>query len=261
MLVKQAVLSAAVAAAVGVTGGVAVARVQHADEQPDSPPSAHPMSPSPSPTRSRSASPTASPTASRAPATPSRTPSVTPSSSPAPTSTGTAAPLDELSAENLVRERLYYDVTGHSFRVVSDVDPQEPLGPCTGDTTFDDVLPSRGLDVIGTVLAGSDVTRVTELLAQARTPAAARSAASDIVSAVDECPAIQGGDFGYGSPVTVADATQQVTYFPGYDSDRRYGGYIVFAVGNRVGVVSVADRIGPEKVASLAREAAGIAAD
>ncbi len=99
------------------------------------------------------------------------------------------------------------------------------------------------------------------MLAQARSAAAARSAASSIVSAVQECPGIQGGDFGYGAPVTDAQANRQVTYFPGYDSDRRYGGYIVFAAGNRVGVISVADHVGVEKVATLAREAAGIADD
>jgi hypothetical protein len=260
MLVKQAALCVAMAASIGVTGGVAVARAQHAAGQPVARSSAGATSPSPSPTRSRSASPSASPTASRPPATPSRPPSEGRSSSPAPATTPRATPADELSAENLVRERLYYDVTGHSLRIVGAIGPHDPLGPCTGDTTFDDVLPG-GVDTTGTVLAGGEATRVSELVAQTRTPAAARAVASDIVSAVDDCPAIQGGDFGYGAPVTVADAAQQVTYFPAYDSDRRYGGYIVFAVGNRAGVVSVSDEIGPEKVATLAREAAAIAAD
>ncbi len=248
MNLRNAVISGTAAVVVGVGGGVAVAKVGRHTEQPSS------QSP---PASTRSAEP--SPTPSAGTPAPSPSTAATTADTKAPAPTPTPKRLDEISEENLVRERLYYDVTGHSFSHVSGIDRQEPLGPCTGDTTFDDVLPSRGLKTIGTILAGNDVTRVTEVLAQAQTPAAAKAAAASIVSAVEECPAIQGGDFGYGAPVTEAQEGRQVSYFPGYDSDRRYGGYIVFAVGNRVGVISVADTVGPEKMSSLAREAAGIA--
>ena len=162
----------------------------------------------------------------------------------------------------MIRERLYHDVTGHSLsKVPATADPHAQLGPCTGTTTFADVLPRRGLTQRETILAGSDVTRMTELVAQTRSAKLARAAAARIVTLVDECAGIQGGDFGYGAPVTVAsDAHRKVVYFPGYDSDRRYGGYVVFWAKNRAGVVSVADEVGPQVVDHLAEEAATIAA-
>ncbi len=226
MSVRQAVVAAVAVVVVGAGGGTAVARARH-DQPPPSPSSAKPAT-----------------------------------SKPATSKPATSKPVDQLSEENLVRERLYYDVTGHSFSRVPVInDPHEPLGPCTGTTAFSDVLPKRGLSQRETILAGSDVTRVTELVAQTRSTRLARGAADHIVALVDECSGIQGGDFGYGDPVTVqADANRTVVYFPGYDSDRRYGGYVVFSVGTRVGVINVADQVGPRKVAHLAQEAAGIAA-
>jgi hypothetical protein len=248
MKVTQAIISAGTAIVIGVGGGAAVAQVGDND---------HPAGGRSATGRGASASPT--PTAT----SPSPSSSVTSPTAAAttPQPTPSATPADPLSEENLIRERLYYDVTGHSFSVVPLVnDPNERLGPCTGDTTFSDVLPGKGLKQLETILAGSDVLRVTELMAQTRSAVKARAAADDIVAMVERCPGIQGGDFGYGDPVVVqSDANRKVVYFAGYDSDRHYGGYIVFSVGTRVGVVSVADHVGAQKVAHLAMEAAGIA--
>jgi hypothetical protein len=82
------------------------------------------------------------------------------------------------------------------------------------------------------------------------------------VSLVDDCAAIQGGDFGYGDPVTVvSQSDRNVVYFPAFDTDRVYGGYVVFSVGTRVGVIDVSDTATAAQVAALAKEAAEIAAD
>jgi hypothetical protein len=230
MRVSRAVLAAAAAVAVGVGGGSVVAGAVH-----------HPDVPAVRPGRSSSPSATV--------------PSATPRAS--------ASPLDQLSGENLVRERLYHDVTGHSFTLVPLVDdPNERLGACTGDKGFSDFLPSRNLPQLETILAGSDVLRVTEQIVQTGSASSARTARARIVAMVRSCPGIQGGDFGYGAPVVVqSGASREVVYFPGYDGDRRHGGYIVFSVGTRVGVVDVADRVSEQQVAHLAREAAGIADD
>ncbi len=253
MKVSQAVISVVAAVVTGVGGGVVFAQTRAHTEQPTSQPQPGSAAPSARTT------PSGTPSASRGtPAANGGTPAASDG-----TPAATPATVDQLSEENLIRQRLYYDVTGHSFSVpvpTMDNPQDEPLGPCTGQTTFADVLPTKGVEQLGTVLAGSDVTRVTEILAQTRSSAKARAAADEIVTMVGECPAIQGGDFGYGDPVTVhSDADRKVVYFPGYDSDRRYGGYIVFSVGNRVGVVSVSDLLGEQKVSHLASEAAGIA--
>ena len=264
MKVTQAIIAAGAAVVIGVGGGVAVARVGETGPSAKKPTAGASASPTPTPraTRSTTPRPSASPSAtSSATTTPA---SATASSAPASSATPNprATPVDQLSEENLVRERLYYDVTGRSLsRVPLQQDPNELLGACTGDLRFSDVLPSSGLTQREGILAASDVLRVTELMAQTTSAARARSAAEKIVATVKRCPGIQGGDFGYGDPQTVrSDAKQEVVFFPGYDSDRRFGGYIVFAVGNRVGVVDVADRIGPDEVAHLATEAAMIAA-
>ena len=239
---------AVVAAVVIVLGGVlAVAQARGSSPEPGDRPAG-------GDTVSDRTSPVAQPTPTP---TPTPTPAATTTSAPPPA----PAPVDRLSEENLIRERLYHDVTGHDLSLVDEVqDSHERLGPCTGETTFADVLPARGLSQLEAILAGSDVTRVTEIVAQTSSSAAARRAADRIVAMVQDCPAITGGDFGYGDPVAVpSDDAESLVYFPGYDSDRRYGGYIVFSVGNRVGVVSVADAVGPGKVRHLATEVAGIA--
>ncbi|WP_020579301.1 hypothetical protein [Actinopolymorpha alba] len=168
-------------------------------------------------------------------------------------------PQDALSEENVIRERLYFDVTGHSFTRV-DPDQAQTLGPCTGETTFTDVLPRRGVKRIGSKLVGVDGPYVVEQLAQTRSTREARATADEIVSLVNECAAVAGGDFGYGDPVTVqSNSSREVVYFPAYDSDAAAGGYVVFSVGARVGVIDVADDVSTAQVAHLAKEAANVA--
>ncbi len=263
MKITHVVISAGAAVVIGVGGGVVVARVSdHTQPVKTGAATSRVASESPAPTPTptpTAASPTASSAAPRPTATAKARSTSTPTTAPRATSPTTST--DRLSAENLIRERLYHDVTGHSFSVAPEVQSaKERLGPCTGDMRFSDVLPPQGLTQLETILAGSDVLRVTELLAQTRSVDSARAAADHIVAEVDRCPGIQGGDFGYGDPVTLqSDANGTVVYFAGYDSDRQHGGYIVFSVGTRVGVISVADEIGARKVAHLAREAATIA--
>ncbi|MGW5361969.1 hypothetical protein [Actinopolymorpha pittospori] len=176
-----------------------------------------------------------------------------------PTPSATQTPHDALSEENVIRERLYFDVTGHSFTRVAP-DPAQTLGPCTGETTFTDVLPRRGVKTIGSKLVGVGGLNVVEQVAQTRSTGEARATADEIVSLVDQCAAIAGGDFGYGDPVTVqSNSSREVVYFPAYDADAAAGGYVVFSVGTRVGVVDVADDVSTAQVAHLAKEAANVA--
>ncbi|GAA2755100.1 hypothetical protein [Actinopolymorpha rutila] len=208
-------------------------------------------------------------TAAQSPPSTARTPATQAPATPAPKTqkptaqktTAAQKPRDPLSEENVIRERLYFDVTDHSF-TRADPDPAQTLGPCTGDTTFADVLPSRGVTRIGSKLV-DDFTpghQVVEQVAQTRTAGEARATADRIVTLVDECAGITGGDFGYGAAVTV-ESKLNVTYFPAYDSDAPAGGYIVFSVGTRVGFVDVTDEVTPAQVDHLAKEAANIAAD
>ncbi|TCO42528.1 hypothetical protein EV646_113150 [Kribbella antiqua] len=169
-------------------------------------------------------------------------------------------PQDALSEENVIRERLYFDVTGHPFDRIA-VNPAQSLGPCTGTTKFTDVLPRQGVTRIGSKLDGGGGLHVVEQVAQTQSTREARATADEIVSLVDECAAISGGDFGYGDPVTVqSSSSRKVVYFPAYDSDAAAGGYIVFSVGTRVGVVDVADGVSPAQVTHLAKEATSVAA-
>jgi hypothetical protein len=176
-----------------------------------------------------------------------------------PTPSAAQTPHDALSEENVIRERLYFDVTGHSFTRV-DPDPAQTLSACTGETTFAEVLPRRGVTRIGSKLVGDGGLNVVEQVAQTRSTREARATEDEIVSRVDECAAISGGDFGYGAPVTVqSNSTQEVVYFPAYDADAAAGGYIVFSVGTRVGVIDVTDDVSTTQVAHLAKEAANVA--
>jgi hypothetical protein len=190
-------------------------------------------------------------------ATPVSTPATTASVTPKPSA---RTPHDALSEENVIRERLYFDVTGHSLtRVASN--PAQTLGPCTGTTKFADVLPGRGVTRIGSKLVGDGGLHLVEQVAQTRSTGEARATANEIVTLVDECAAISGGDFGYGDPVTVqSSSSRKVVYFPAYDSDAAAGGYIIFSVGPRVGVIDVTDDVTPAQVTHLAKEAATVAA-
>jgi hypothetical protein len=180
---------------------------------------------------------------------------------PSPSPSITPAAVDPLSEENVIRERLYFDVSGHSFSRV-DPDPKQTLGPCTGDRTFTETLPGRGVTTTGSKLVGDGGLHVIEQLAQTGSAQEAGAAAEQIVSLVKDCAAISGGDFGYGDPVTVvSESSKKVVYFPAFDSDAAGGGYVVFNVGTRVGVVDVADGVGVVPIAHLAKEAATIAAD
>ncbi|MEI8407728.1 MULTISPECIES: hypothetical protein [unclassified Kribbella] len=188
--------------------------------------------------------------------------SATPSSKPAVTVTPKSSaqtPYDALSEENVIRERLYFDVTGHAFTRVA-LNSAQTLGPCTGTTKFADVLPGRGVTRIGSKLVGDGGLHVVEQVAQTQSTGEARATAAEIVKLVDECAAVSGGDFGYGDPITVqSSSSRKVVYFPAYDSDAAAGGYIVFSVGTRVGVVDVNDDVTPTQVTHLAKEAASVA--
>ncbi|MGW0231183.1 hypothetical protein ACWDWO_22975 [Actinopolymorpha singaporensis] len=240
MKLTHAVVAVLAAVVTGVGGGAGAAQIANAHDEAGVT----------SRTSTAKASTTRKPTAKK--------PTTTKPTTTKPT---TKAPRDALSEENVIRERLYYDVTGHSFTRV-DPDPAEKLGPCTGDQTFADVLPSRGVTRIGSELVGEAGSgrRVVEQVAQTRTAREARATADEIVSLVDVCDGISGGDFGYGAAVTV-ESDANVTYFPAYDSDTAAGGYIVFSVGTRVGVVDVTDHVTPAEVDHLAKEAANIARD
>lgn len=159
-------------------------------------------------------------------------------------------------------ERLYLEVTGHSF-VAARPNRKQTLGPCTGKRAFVDVLAARLESAIDVKLVGDEEgLQVVEQLAQTNAAEEAMAVAEEIVSLVDECAAIEGGDFGYGDPVTVAaEAERRIVYFPAFDSDRKFGGYVIFAVGSRVGVLQVVDAVDGDQVARLATEVAAIAAD
>ncbi|MFD2082337.1 hypothetical protein SAMN05421678_10996 [Actinopolymorpha cephalotaxi] len=236
MKLANAALAVLAAVITGVGGGAGAAQVANAHDQKaaHSPPSTTP--------------------------TPS-TPTARKTTTPKPTQSATPKPQDALSEENVVRERLYFDVTGHSF-TRTEPDPAQTLSPCTGEKKFSDVLPSSGVTRISSQLVDPFHTghQVVEQVAQTRTAREARATADRIVTLVDECAAISGGDFGYGAAVTV-ESKLNVTYFPAYDSDTPAGGYIVFSVGTRVGFVDVADNVTEAEVDHLAKEAANIAAD
>lgn len=224
---STATIAAVTAAVVGIGGGAAAALLNDDDHVEVVPVTASPVAP--------------------------------PAGTATPAATG--EPADALSEENLVRERMYFDVTGHAFDRTA-LGQNARLGPCTGDSTFADALPVQGVTRIGTRLTGSDNRAVTHQLAQTLNAQEARVAADEIVSLVDECAAIQGGDFGYGDPVTVIDEQdRKVVYFPAFDTDRVYGGYVVLQVGPRVGIVDISDTVPADQVEHLAKEAAGIADD
>lgn len=258
MKLKHAVLAAAAVVVTAVAGGAGVAALTH-DNRPDAagpspstsatPSTSTPLSPSPS-----TATPTATPTA-----TSSRAGSASPSASTASRPTGSPSTSDPLSAENLLRERAYHDATGHDFTLAKRA--SDLLGPCTGDTTFAEALPRKLVTTRSIQLDGPDGERVVEHMAQTASASEARTAATEIIAEVKECYGIQGGDFGYGDPVTVSsDDDGELVYFPAYDTDRPYGGYIVTQTGARVGVVDVGDAISASKLVGLAKLAAEIAA-
>lgn len=250
MRLDHAVIAIATTVVTGIGGAAAVVQVSQ-----DTGPTAPQSSASPTAT----ATPVDDPTASTTTTPPATAEVPEPASPPAAAATTDSAP-DGLSEENLVRERLYYDITGHSFTAAAQPSFL-PLGPCTGDLEMGDVT---GDDVVrlDTQLDGRDGRQVIEQLAETSTPNLAASAAETIVSLVEECEAIHGGDFGYGDPVLVSsEPHHMVWYFPAFDSDRTSGGYAVFNVGTRVGILDVNDAIGEKKVALLAKEAARIAGE
>ncbi|MFD1827578.1 MULTISPECIES: hypothetical protein [Mumia] len=251
MRIDYAVIAAAAAVLTGVGGAAAVVQVSSDADPSTQLPSA--TSPAPTSTSAPTASTTtAATTATTAPA------SADPSTSPTTTAADPAT-TDALSEENVIRERLYYDVTRHSF--TQEQTSFLPLGPCTGDLELGDAI---GDDVtrIDAKLVGAGGRYVIEQLAETDTPNLAAQAAETIVTLVDECEAIQGGDFGYGDPVLVSsEPHHMIWYFPAFDSDSVAGGYAVFNVGKRVGVLEVNDAVGEKKVELLAKEAARIAGD
>src|SRR4051812_33982902 len=85
--------------------------------------------------------------------TPQATPSPAPTASATASGTASTPKADRLSAENLIGERLYFDVTGHSFTRVDEY-PALLLGPCTGQSTFADALPRQGVTRIEVMLSG-----------------------------------------------------------------------------------------------------------
>jgi hypothetical protein len=252
MRIDYAVIAAAAAVLTGVGGAAAVVQVSN-DSDPSTQLPASSKAPSSGPTTGATA--TTPPTS----ATPPAVATVPPVASEPTTAAAEPATTEGLSEENLIRERLYYDVTRHSFtrKKASFL----PLGPCTGDLQMGDVT---GDDVtrLDTVLAGSGGREVVEQLAETNTPNLAAQAADTIVTLVEECEAIEGGDFGYGDPVLVSsEPHHMVWYFPAFDSDSAAGGYAVFNVGTRVGVLEVNDTVGQKKVALLAKEAARLAGE
>ena len=254
MKLRPAIIAAVVVVLVAVAGGAILAAVSRdrGVTGPDPSPSASPAasdsatSPSvatPAPTRSdtRSASPKPSPT-------PSASPSI-----------GTTPSTDPLSEENTLRERAYHDATGHDFSLAPTA--SDLLGPCTGDVTWAEALPRQFVTTRSVQLEGADGRRVVQHLAQVRSASEARTAAQEIIAEVEDCAAIQGGDFGYADPVTVsADDDAEVVYFPAFDSDQESGGYIVLQTGTRVSVIDVSDDISPAQLNRLAALAVEIAA-
>ncbi|KAA1420708.1 hypothetical protein FE697_017370 [Mumia zhuanghuii] len=229
MRLDHAIIAGATAALTGFGGAVAVVQVSNdTGSHADGPSTASPTSSAPT-----------------APTTPTAA------------STSTA---EGLSAKNLVSTPVYFDITGHHFTRKKRV-PWLVLGPCTGDLQMGDVVADDVTRIDGRLVGGGD-RHVTEQLAETDSPELAAEAADSIVTLVEECDAIQGGDFGYGDPVLVSsEPHHMVWYFPAFDSDQVAGGYVVFNVGTRVGVVEVNDAVGDDAVAQLATQAARIAGE
>lgn len=266
MKLRSAVIAAVVVVLVAAGGGAALATIGRADDVA-APGPAQPASPSGEPSSSSSSSPTPA-TAPTPAATPTPKASTSPSesasapassSSPSSTASNPTPKADPLSAENLLRERAYHDATGHDLTLAARA--SDRLGPCTGDVTFADALPRQSVTIRSIQLDGPDGERVVQHLAQVASAAEARTAATEIITEAKACYAIQGGDFGYGDPVTISsDDTSELVSFPAYDSDRAYGGYIVLQTGARVGVIDVSDALSVSKLVKLAELAAEIAA-
>lgn len=253
MKVRHAIIAATAAVVVAVVAGAGVAVFTRSTPLKSAGPlPATSSAASPSSDRSPSPSPrTSSPDVSASP---------DPSATAEPTAEPTAAATgDPLSEENLLRERAYHDATGRDFTLAPRAG--KLLGPCTGDVTFADALPRRLVSTRSIQLDGPDGAQVIEHMAQTSSVSEARTAATEIIAEVKKCVGIQGGDFGYGDPVTVgSDDDSELVYFPAYDSDRAFGGYIVIQTGHRVGVVDVRDAISVPKLVALAKLAAEIAA-
>lgn len=226
MKTTHAAIAAVAAAVIGIGGGAAIAQIGS----------------------DNSATPDSAPVAS--------SPAVAPSPSTAP------GPVDKLSEANLLSERVYADLSGSSFTRV-DPDPRQPLGVCFDDT-FSDVLPDRSVPTIEASFVGDeDGLRIVEQLAQVGSAQQATATADEIVSRVGACnDAIQGGDFGYAGPDTiVSEPDRKIVYFRAFNSDRAFGGFVVFSVGTRVGVLLVADTVGEGLVIRVADKAATIAGE
>ncbi|MGH1564681.1 hypothetical protein [Mumia sp. DW29H23] len=235
MRLDHAVIAAVTAVITGVGGAVAVAQISDETTPRSKPPA--------------STAPSSAPTATTAPST---SPTAT-----APSTSATPGD-DALDDENLIGEAVYFDITGHHVKRPKQV-PWLTLGPCTGDLEMGDVVGDDVTRLDGR-LAGEGGRHVIEQLAETSTPNLASQAADAIVTLVQQCDAIQGGDFGYGDPVLVSsEPHHMIWYFPAFDSDQAAGGYVVFTTGARVGVVEVNDAVDEDAVRQLAQQAARIA--
>lgn len=267
MKLRPAVISAVVVVLVAAGGGATLAAIGRADDvaAPGPAQPASPADPSASPSAPGSSTPKDASTPAATPTPKASTSSSAPASAPASSSSPSSAAsnptpkADPLSAENLLRERAYHDATGHDLTLAARADDLHI--PCGNDLTLADMLPRQSVTIRSIQLDGPHEERVVQQLAQVASAAEARTAATEIITETQDCLVNQGGDFGYGDPVTISsDDTSELVYFPAYDSDRAYGGYIVLQTGARVGVIDVSDALSVSKLVKLAKLAAEIAA-
>ena len=245
MKLAHAVIAVGATALVGIGGGVAAAQI--GDDDPAKPPAA-----SPKPSSSGKPTPSATPTPTPTPTAPVT--STTTKPTPAP------KPVDRLSDENVITPELYRQVTGN--RIIHADAGMFRLSACTGSRTFES-LTASATDRIAQSFSNEADGFIVEQIAQSASSAKAQESAGLIIGLVDACESTQGGDFGYGDPVTLGsgDPDSRIVYFPAYDSDRAdMGGYVVFQVGKRVGYLDINAPITADELSQLAVDARDLAA-
>lgn len=122
------------------------------------------------------------------------------------------------------------------------------ISACTGEDTFDSLTGNKNLTSMSSTWSNSDGETdgfVTESIAQAKTPKAAKAAANKVVAALRDCQTEPSGHWHYGKLYNGPLKDGDHVWMDAIDGDgTATGGIAVMLQGNRFGVVEVTSAVG-----------------
>lgn len=157
-----------------------------------------------------------------------------------------ASPADPIDTVNLIQGQDFSgfkDNVGELNQQTTDLYGAHGVSACTGEDGLEKLTGNKDLTSIGSTWSNSDGESdglITESIAEAKTPAAAKASAKKVLKALKDCQQEPKGHWHYGKAQHIPTKNVDLFYLDSVDGNGKVtGGVSVMQHGNRFGVVEV----------------------